>query len=147
VPPALITRARAAQILGVSTKTVDRLIEQGHLVPRAEPPRGGKPSLDPADVRVVAERRAAEQVEAEQLRRERQARRVMPPDDDHEWLTASQVARRLAITDQAVFKRTRNDTLPFSVSSGRRWYRADHVEVVARSRRARRSRKVEPVGP
>ena len=136
----LITRARAAQIIGVSTNTIDRLIEQGHLVPRTEPPRGGKPSLDPNDVRAVAEQRAVENAYAERRRQKREGRRITPPDGELEWLTASQAARVLGVTEQAVFKRTRNGTIPYVAHSGRRWYRADQVELAARARRARLNR-------
>ena len=142
-----ITRRRAAEILGVSTNTVDRLITVGELTPRPDLTwRGGKASLDPAQVQLVAERRITQQVEAELRRRDRDDRRMTPPDGEHEWLSASQAARVIGISEMGLRKRVARGAAPVTRHRGRQWFRRDQMEILGNARAARRTGGVVAAG-
>ena len=112
-----ITRRRAAALLECSTNTVDRLIEIGDLQPRkGAPPRAG--SLDQAEVLALAAGRYAEREAATRKRRERERSRPVPPDSEHEWLTASQAARVIGMSPMGVYKRVQRGTIPFTDHRG-----------------------------
>lgn len=128
-----ITRRRAAELLECSTNTVDRLITIGDLQTRpAAPSRGG--SLDQDQVVALAARRYEEREAITRNRVLREQRRVVPPDNDHEWLTASQAARVVRVTPMAIYKRVQRGTIPYTDHGGRHWFRHDHMKLLANSR-------------
>jgi predicted site-specific integrase-resolvase len=128
-----ITRRRAAEILGCSTNTVDRLIEHGALTPRTDVPRLDG-SLDQEEVASLAARRYEEREAVTRARQERERRKSAPPDDEHQWLTASQASRVLGMSPMGVYKRVHRGTIPYTDHRGRHWFRQDHMELMRNAR-------------
>jgi hypothetical protein len=123
---------------GVGKTTIQRLIARGELHPRKAAPR--YPWLDRAEVDAVAERRW--QAERERIRAAQRSKGPKyPPPGEHVWLTASQAARVVGIIVPGIAKRVRRETIPFVVYGDRRWFRADHMELLGRARRARQLRQ------
>lgn len=121
-----ITRAEAAEILGITDGGVGYFVRRGDLHPRSKSRH--RPSLDRAEVERLADARG------EQLarRQPRIPRRPRHPQDGHEWLSALQVAQRLGMSRVWVDMRALRGELPYTVGpQGRRSYRADHVELFA----------------
>lgn len=131
-----ISRLKAAALLECSPTTVGRLITIGELHRRP----GRWPSLDRDEVEALAKRRLEEWLARDQALTEREAlrRRAGRPDDVHEWLTVTQAAVQLGLSSDMVYKLARQERLPFTDSFGRRWFRADLVDLVARAREARK---------
>lgn len=127
-----ITRGRAAEILGCSISTVDRLITIGELHPRQAADR--YPSLDDGEVAQVAAARALAREHLTCRRIEREKAKPLPPDDGYLWLTASQAGRVLGITQRAIYKRIQRGTIPYTEHRGRYWFRRDLVELVRNAR-------------
>lgn len=127
-----ITRRRASRLLACSSTTVDRLIEIGDLQPRkGAPPRAG--SLDQDEVLALATRRYAEREAATKARQDRERRKPAPPDDEYDWLSASQAAVSSACR-RWVYKRVSRGTIPYTDHRGRHWFRRDHMEVMGNAR-------------
>ena len=135
-----ISHPQAAELLGVGKTTVQRLIARGDLHPRKVAPR--YPSLDRAEVENLAERRWQDERARVRSARRRNPPKHPPPPGDHVWLTASQAARVVGITVPGIAKRIARGTIPHVIYKGRRWFRADHMELLGRARTARRVRKV-----
>jgi hypothetical protein len=132
-----ITRRRAAELLECSTNTVDRLIEIGDLHPRkGAPPREG--SLDQDEVVALAVRRYAERESATRARQERERRKPLPPDEEHQWLTASQAARVVGMSVMGVYKRVQRGTIPHTDHRGRHWFRRDLMETMGNAYRLKK---------
>jgi hypothetical protein len=128
-----ITHSRAAEILECGTTTVQRLIAAGDLHPRKV--RGRSASLDQDEVVALAEsraeRRVRDEADARRRQRERELGRFPPPDDQHDWLTASQAARVVGFSAMAVYKRVSRQAIPFTEHRGRYWFRRDHMELLS----------------
>lgn len=121
-----ITRAEAAEILGITAGGIGYFVRRGDLHPR--PKSRHRPSLDRAEVERLADARG-EQLARRQPRIPRQPRH---PQDGHEWLSALQVAQRLGMCRVWVDIRALRGELPYTVGpQGRRSFRADHVEFFA----------------
>lgn len=121
-----ITRAEAAEILGISPGGVGHLVRRGDLHPR--PKSRHRPTLDSAEVQRLADARG-EQAARRQPQLPRQPRH---PQDGHVWLSALQVAQLLGRCRVWVDVRALRGDLPYTVGpQGRRSYRADHVELFA----------------
>lgn len=145
-----ISWVEATQILDCSESTVGNYVSAGRLRPR--PRHGPRPSLRTSDVKALAAdlRRERSKRAARAARRAaRRARKTPhPPDDDHEWLTASAASRILGVSTGRVNQRALAGTLPYTVQDGRRWYRRDLIEMVASARAFRAQHTVaEPGGP
>lgn len=122
-----ITRAEAAEILGITPGGVGYFLQRGDLHPR--PKSRHRPTLDRAEVQRLADARG-EQAARRQPRIPRQPRH---PQDGHAWLSALQVAQLLGRCRVWVDLRALRGDLPYTVGpQGRRSYRADHVEQFAR---------------
>lgn len=130
-----VTYAQAAEILGCHISNVPKLVSKGQLTSRGR--RGA--SFDRDRVEQLALARASTRRPRKLDRAPRPDRR---PDPDHEWLTASEAARRLGVTRPAVSKRVRRGRIPAVEHNGRLWIRADHLELVERARLAARTRRV-----
>lgn len=130
-PPTLeatqwITRAEAAEILGITPGGVGFFVRRGDLHPRSKSRH--RPTLDRAEVERLADARR----EQEARRQPRIPRQPRHPQDGHVWLSALQVARRLGRCRVWVDMRALRGDLPYTVGpQGRRSYRADHVELFA----------------
>jgi hypothetical protein len=121
-----ITRAEAAEILGITAGGVGFFVRRGDLHPR--PKKRRRPTLDRAEVERLAEARA-ENLARRQPTIPRQPRH---PQDGGEWLSALQVAKRLGMSRLWVDIRALRGELPYTVGpQGRRSYRADHVDAFA----------------
>jgi predicted XRE-type DNA-binding protein len=135
-----ITQHKAAEILGVHKSRVAKLVAQGNLKSRG----GRKASLDRSEVAALAEWRAGAPQRAQEARAHRAAERAAertwrsPPDDDHDWLSVSQVAELLGVTRVAVGKRCARGRLPYTEHGGMRWVRRDLLELVQNARKAKR---------
>jgi len=122
-----ITRAEAAEILGITPGGVGYFVQRGDLHPR--PKCRHRPTLDRAEVQRLADARG-EQAARRQPKIPRQPRH---PQDGHVWLSALQVARMLGRCRVWVDLRALRGDLPYTVGpQGRRSFRADHVELFAR---------------
>lgn len=132
-----ISFAGAARLLGCSTATIGYHARVGHLEQRPVTSTG-HPSLRLTSVLTFGEHRARDR-EARANRSE-PLRASAPPDDHHVWLDTATVAIMLAISDSRVRQLARRGSLPF-ITRGkrRRWFRRDHVEVIAAARAARES--------
>jgi len=114
-PAYRLTQAQAADLLGVSTARVAELVGQGRLTPVAKYAKAG---LLRADV----ERRSLE--------------RWRPGDPT--WLTTTQVAEVLGVTQPRVSQLARRGFLPYEQApDGRRVFRPGQVRVIAQARRER----------
>jgi len=82
----------------------------------------------------LAARRYAEREAATKARQERERRKPVPPDADHDWLTASQAARVLGMTPMGVYKRVQRGTIPNTDHRGQHWFRRDHMELMGNAR-------------
>lgn len=124
-----ITRAQAAEILGLTAGGVGFLVRSGQLHPR--PKQRHRPSLDRAEVERLAEARAEEMARRQPMI----PRQPRHPQDGNEWLSALQVAKRLGMSRLWVDIRALRGELAYTVGpQGRRSYRVDHVEAFAMDR-------------
>lgn len=122
-----ITRAEAAEILGMTPGGVGYFVRRGDLHPR--PKCRHRPTLDREEVQRLADA-LREQAARRQPKIPSQPRH---PQDDHAWLSALQVARLLGRCRVWVDLRALRGELPYTVGpQGRRSFRADHVEQFAR---------------
>jgi hypothetical protein len=121
-----ITRAEAAEILGITASGVGHFVRRGDLHPR--PKSRHRPTLDRREVQRLADARV-EQAARRQPKIPRQPRH---PQDGHAWLSALQVAQLLGRCRVWVDLRALRGDLPYTVGpQGRRSYRADHVALFA----------------
>jgi hypothetical protein len=122
-----ITRAEAAEILGITAGGVGYYVRRGDLSPRRKCRH--LPTLNRAEVELLAEALAEERSRRPPAR----PRRARHPQDGNQWLSALQVANRLGVSRLWVDIRALRGDLPYTVGpQGRRSYRADHVEAFAR---------------
>jgi hypothetical protein len=122
-----ITRAEAAEILGITPGGVGYFVQRGDLHPRRRSRH--QPTLERAEVQRLADSRG-EQAARRQPKIPRQPRH---PQDGHTWLSALQVARLLGRCRVWVDLRALRGDLPYTVGpQGRRSFRADHVEQFVR---------------
>lgn len=138
-----ITRAEAAEILGITAGGVGYYVRRGDLSPRRKCRH--LPTLNRAEVELLAETLAEER----SRRRPAKPRQPRHPQDGNQWLSALQVARRLGMSRLWVDIRALRGELPYTVGpQGRRSYRADHVEAFARrgELRARQRAVGQPTG-
>jgi hypothetical protein len=130
----------AQTMLGCGEYRVARAIEAGQIEQRSAP--RAWPSLSRSSVEafasVWAEERARNEAAAEARRIAEERRGSSVPDDEHEWLNAREAALVLNLSPTRVGQLARDGRLPHSVARGKRWYRRDHVELVARARQFRR---------
>lgn len=147
-----ITWVQAAELIGVSTTTINNMVRDGRLEHRPGPRK--QPSVSLVSARQVAAdrreaQRAAEEAAAEraQARRDRAARRAeahaaanQPPDDGDVWLSMTETALLLGITKAAVRQKIAADRLPATRHGRRWWIRRQHAENLAAARAARRAR-------
>lgn len=118
VPPYRLTHAQAAALLGVSMTTIGRLVASGEL---PHPPQV-KAGILRADVERLS------------------ARRWHPGDPG--WITTTEVAGVLGVSQPRVSQLARRGFLPFEHGSdGRRLFRPAQVAVIARARRERWGRR------
>ena len=82
----------------------------------------------------LAARRYAEREATTRARQAREQRKPLPPDGDHEWLTASQAARVLGMSPMGVYKRVHRGAIPYTDHRGRYWFRRDHMELMRNAR-------------
>lgn len=120
-----ITHREAAEILGCHVSLIPKMIRRGDLASRRE-----RPSLRRADVEKLRERRVA----PKPSKPKRGA--PQPPDSEHDWLLAPEAGALMGVSAEAVRVRARRGRLPSEVHDGRRWFRRDHLELVARARNA-----------
>ena len=107
--PDWITRREAAEILGVSENTLDRLFRQGSLGRADRPTR----RISRAEVEALAV-------------------------ESREWINARQAAEILGVVKSRVGQLADAGLLPFEIGpNGRRRYRRTQIEVVANARRTR----------
>jgi hypothetical protein len=123
-----ITVREAAGILGVHMSAVPKMIRRGDLARRER-----RPILNRADVIAL---RDARRTGAEMRAKPRAG--AMPPDDEHEWLSARQAGSLMGVGAAAVSIRARRGRLPSVKHDGRRWFRRDHLELVKRADEVRR---------
>ena len=122
-----ITRAEAAEILGITAGGVGYFVQRGDLHPRHKSRH--RPTLDREEVQRLADARR----EQEARRQPKIPRQPRHPQDGHVWLSALQVAQRLGRCRVWVDLRALRGELPYTVGpQGRRSYRADDVELFAR---------------
>jgi hypothetical protein len=115
-----VTHEQAAAIFGCHRSNVGKFIQRGELTSRKAANRK-LPSLDRAQVEVVAVRRSQER-EARASAPPRRYQRVdHRPDDVHEWLSTRQVAELLGVTKGAVVRRINPERLPAVENGGRIW--------------------------
>ena len=97
-----ISQVEAAELLGVTSTSVYRMVSRGDLHPR--PRHGMRPSLDRTEVLALAQHRAeqaANKRKRADLRAAREAERrrmAGPPDTEHEWLTVREAAALLGVS-------------------------------------------------
>jgi hypothetical protein len=130
--PGWVTRAEAAEILGITAGGVGYYVQRGDLCPRRRSRH--LPTLNRAEVERLAEALAEERSH----RRPARPRLSRHPQDGNEWLSALQAAERLGMSRLSVDIRALRGELRYTVGpQGRRSYRADHVEAFARGARSR----------
>jgi excisionase family DNA binding protein len=129
-----VSVVEAAEIIGCSPQTVLAAAKAGRIEQRHLP--RGFPSLSRASVQAFA---------AENQQRARARKRVaaqrpasMPPDDQRRWLSSAETAQLLGISRRRVDQLAKRESLPFVQAGRRRWFRQDHIEMVAAARLARR---------
>ena len=123
--------ATAGALVGVSARTVQRAVEAGAIEQRTLPRR--MPSVS----RTSAEqwgRKRQRRLAREAAKRAGRRPPMTPPDDDHVWVTAVEVANRLGITASRVRQLARVERLPMQQRGRRWWMRTDHLEQVASAR-------------
>ena len=136
---------RAGRRRGSVNRRILKAISDGHLVKRDEPPGSLRPcfdieSLDSLRCVLETERGAAQQ--AADARRQRRAEAQawnQPPDQERAWVSAKSAAVLLDVSPATVKQMVRADRLPYTRTSGRLWFRFDHMLLAAVARRARSS--------
>lgn len=129
-----ISYAGAARLIGSSTSVVQQAIRAGELRQRSV--SRALPSISRSSAIAFGEewrRRQSERHAQAQLRA--QERLGGPPDAEHRWHPAKEVASMLGISRSRVDQLARADRLPFTRHRGRRWYRSDHIAMLAAARR------------
>ena len=130
---AWVSFASAAHVIGCATSTVHLAVQAGQIEQRAVP--RSLPSLSRASVLEFAQRRHEEQQRRTEAQQKREAERsVAPPDSTHQWLRSREVARVLDLSRSRVDQLARAGRIPCRTVGRRRWFRADHIEMVRASR-------------
>lgn len=132
-----ITAREAAQVLGVHLSAIPKMIRRGDLCRRDR-----RPILRRADVEAYRDARLAAHQALTETRDlpPRNPTSPKPPDGEHDWLLADEAADVMGISPVAINARARRGRLPSVVTSGRRWYRRDHLELVRHALEAKRQR-------
>lgn len=133
--PEWVTQAEAAAVLGVHPSAVPKMLRRGDLHARRR-----RPSLQLEEVLALAEARARAAQERMQ-RKDTAPNGPRPPDSEHTWPTAPVAAAILGCTVVAINARARRGQVPSATSSGRRWYRPDHLELMLRAPGAKRTER------
>ena len=60
----------------------------------------------------------------------RAPRSQQPPDNEHQWLTASPAGRVIGMSPMGVYKRVQRGIIPYADHRGRHWFRRDLMEIV-----------------
>jgi hypothetical protein len=119
-----ITRAEAAEILGITPGGIGYFVQRGDLHPR--PRSRHRPTLRRAEVQRLADARS-EQAARRESKIPPQPRH---PQDGRDWLSALQVARLLGRCRVWVDLHALRGDIPYTVGpQGRRSYRADLIEL------------------
>lgn len=129
-PTDWITTREAATILNVHPLTVTKLIGRGALRRRSK-----RPCLRRSDVEDLAHHRA----QPKPPKAPPPVRHDVPPDTEHEWVRGNEAAAAiLGVSPSRISQLAAQGRLPFTYSkTSRRWYRVDHLELVARARQVR----------
>jgi excisionase family DNA binding protein len=129
-----VSFGEAARVVGCAISTISYHARTGHIEQRPITSTG-RPSLRRSAVHEFARQRAAAlAVRAEQSERPRPNQ---PPDDGHVWLDTVTVALMLGVSDSRVRQLACQGRLPFVHPGRRRWFRRDHIEVIAAARALR----------
>lgn len=123
--------ARAGALLDCHVGNVPKLIGRGLLTSHGgRGTKGG--SLDRVEVEALAERRRAEAEARARRVTPVTPRRPLPPDTEHDWITAPAAAEILGVTPRAVTARLRRDRLPGVRHGGQWWMQRQHVLLEAK---------------
>jgi hypothetical protein len=134
-----VSAAQAARIVGCSPGAIQRAARRGEIVQRHVARQ--RPSLARSSVETFGSRwtgRLAARATARNTTTERPA--SAPPDDAHEWLSTRNAAQRLGLSTSRLNQLARLELLPVTLRGGRRWYRADHLQLIVNARGAQRER-------
>ena len=133
----------AARLIGCSTSAISYHARTGHLEQRPVTSTGS-PSLRRGAVLAFGEERA--RVLAMRAERSARSRASEPPEDGFVWLDTATVALLLGLSDSRVRQLARRGSLPYTQRAKRRWFRRDHIEVIAAARAARQSHGATTTG-
>jgi hypothetical protein len=128
VPGEWITYEEAAQIIGCARSQVQRLVARGWITTRASRPVLDRASVEGAERRWRADQQARRALAETNKRAPR--RRVLSPDDEHTWLGLGEAADLLGLSQAGLSARSRRDGVPYTEHDGRRWYRADLLQLI-----------------
>jgi hypothetical protein len=128
-----VTVVKAAEIIGCSPQTVLAAAKGGRIDQRRLP--RGFPSLSRVSVETFADERQRRAGDRQLAAAHRPA--STPPDDQHTWLSSAETAQALGISRRRVDQLAMRESLPFVLAGLRRWFRRDHIEMVAAARRTR----------
>ncbi|MDP3890499.1 hypothetical protein [Nocardioides sp.] len=123
----------AAEVVGCGQTTITRAVRRGDIERRLTTNRA-QPALRRESVERFAIQWRSAQREQRRRRAVRESRRFGPPDSEYVWLSPGVTALMLGVSRSRLRQLAREERVPFTMSSGRRWYRRDHVEIAAASR-------------
>jgi hypothetical protein len=140
-----VSWSQAADLVGCSRGVIATAVRQGRIEQRDVP--RALPSLKRSSVEAFKAEYVSQVRDREETARARAAaaaeRQVAlgPPDDGHVWLDVATTALVLGVSRSRVAQLAATDRLPhWRSNTGRRWFRRDHVELVAAARARLRSR-------
>jgi excisionase family DNA binding protein len=123
----------AAKVVGSSPATIGNAVKAGRLEHRT-----GASRYFASIGRASVERFAREWQDEQAAARDRRAARVAaisgPPQDGQVWLDTNTTALVLGVSHSRVGQLARRERLPCVKRGRRRWFRRDHVEVIAAAR-------------
>lgn len=135
-----VSRAMAAELLGMSEHGVDGLIKRGEL-PVARPGIRCRRSLHRRDVHRVLRLRESTQEERDRQSHERQLRsEARATYSGDEWMSSSEVAQLLGCTPTWVRRLAGRDRLPHEMVGEEFRLRRNHMRLIANARQAARTR-------
>jgi hypothetical protein len=133
--PDWITHREAAELLGgVHITLISKMLRRGDLTTRGKPP-----ALSRNEVLELAAARETRAAEREARRKARRTGPPQPPDDEHLWLLLPAAAEVMGCSSGALKMRATRGKVPFKVHDGRRWFRLDHLELLAYARPAQKT--------